>query len=92
MDRGLSTGAHLEPNGLRERNVSSHPNSNSTVDAPDALAATGEVDVKEKSGKEMKTFGRTPDGTSMYNSLLLNTVDVLKSTSAVLLGYSSPIC
>lgn len=62
MDRGLSTGTNSEPNGLRERNVAAQPSS-TIVDAPDALAASGEVDIKDESGKELKTFGRTPDGT-----------------------------
>lgn len=67
MDRGLSTGSHLDTNGLRERNVSSQPGS---TGPPDALAASGEVETKDKKpGKEMKTFGKTPDGTSKCDSV-----------------------
>ncbi|OJJ37517.1 hypothetical protein ASPWEDRAFT_26893 [Aspergillus wentii DTO 134E9] len=55
MDRGLSTGTHRENDGLRERIPTSV--------SPEALAATGEVEVTDKEGNELKTFGRTPDGT-----------------------------
>ncbi|KAJ5102075.1 hypothetical protein NUU61_004297 [Penicillium alfredii] len=58
MDQGLSTGAHQSTDGLRERNVT-RPDSTT---GRDALTATGEAEVWDK-GKEMKTFGRTPDGT-----------------------------
>jgi hypothetical protein len=57
MDEGLSTGTHLS-DGLRERNI----RTDSTV-SREALTAMGEVEVKDKDGKELKTFGRTPDGT-----------------------------
>ena len=58
MDQGLSTGAHQNTDGLRERNL----RADSTV-GREALTATGEVEVKDKDGNELKTFGRTPDGT-----------------------------
>lgn len=64
MDRGLSTGTHQQHDGLRERNAPA------TVAAPnvDALAASGEVNPKDKAGSDGKTFGRTPDGTGMFFS------------------------
>ncbi|KAK9852752.1 uncharacterized protein MYU51_007961 [Penicillium brevicompactum] len=58
MDQGLSTGSHQKTDGLRERNS----RADSTV-GREALTATGEVEVKDKDGNELKTFGRTPDGT-----------------------------
>lgn len=61
MDQGLSTGAHQDIDGLRERNT----RVDSTV-GREALTAMGEVEIKDKEGKdgkELKTFGRTPDGT-----------------------------
>ncbi|CAG8370768.1 unnamed protein product [Penicillium salamii] len=58
MDQGLSTGAHQFSDGLRERTG----RADSTV-SREALTATGEVEVKDKDGNELKTFGRTPDGT-----------------------------
>jgi hypothetical protein len=58
MDQGRSTGAQ-QPKGLRERNVQ-RPNS---TGGRDALTATGELEAKNESGKDKKTFGRTPDGT-----------------------------
>lgn len=58
MDQGLSTGAHQETDGLRERNV----RTDSTV-GREALTAVGEMDLKDKDGHDSKTFGRTPDGT-----------------------------
>ena len=58
MDQGLSTGAHQRTDGLRERNV----RADSTV-SREALTATGEIEAKDKEGNELKTFGRTPDGT-----------------------------
>jgi|tagenome__1003787_1003787.scaffolds.fasta_scaffold16736903_1 hypothetical protein len=58
MDQGLSTGAHQDIDGLRERNV----RADSTV-GREALTATGEAEAKDKAGNELKTFGRTPDGT-----------------------------
>lgn len=57
MDQGLSTGAHQDIDGLRERNT----RVDSTV-GREALAAVGEVEIEDKDGKESKTFGRTPDG------------------------------
>ncbi|KAJ5560974.1 hypothetical protein N7535_009171 [Penicillium sp. DV-2018c] len=58
MDQGLSTGAHQDIDGLRERNV----RTDSTV-GREALTAAGEMEAKDKDGKSLKTFGRTPDGT-----------------------------
>ncbi|CAI7610460.1 unnamed protein product [Penicillium bialowiezense] len=58
MDQGLSTGSHQFSDGLRERNS----RADSTV-SREALTAVGEVEVKDKDGNELKTFGRTPDGT-----------------------------
>ncbi|CAG8927032.1 unnamed protein product [Penicillium salamii] len=58
MDQGLSTGAHQFSDGLRERTG----RADSTV-SREALTATGEVEVKDKDGNALKTFGRTPDGT-----------------------------
>jgi hypothetical protein len=58
MDQGLSTGAHQDIDGLRERNV----RTDSTV-GREALTAAGEMEAKDKDGKHLKTFGRTPDGT-----------------------------
>lgn len=60
MDRGLSTSTRIDDEGLRERNVTSQ--STSTL-SPEALTATGDVELKDKTGKDCKTFGRTPDGT-----------------------------
>ncbi|EAW14456.1 phosphatidylethanolamine N-methyltransferase [Aspergillus clavatus NRRL 1] len=60
MDRGLSTGTHQEDDGLRERIVASQSGAALT---PEALTATGEGLLKDKTGKEMKTYGRTPGGT-----------------------------
>lgn len=57
MDQGLSTGTHQEFDGLRERKCV-----DSTV-GREALTAVGEVEIKDKDGNELKTFGRTPDGT-----------------------------
>jgi phosphatidylethanolamine N-methyltransferase len=59
MDHGLSTGAQQTHDGLRERV--------SRLDSTgrDALVASGEAEFNDKSGKELKTFGRTPDGTGM---------------------------
>ncbi|CAL5873338.1 uncharacterized protein PFLUO_LOCUS7609 [Penicillium psychrofluorescens] len=57
MDHGLSTGAQQTHDGLRER--VSRPDSTRR----DALMASGEVEFNDKSGQELKTFGRTPDGT-----------------------------
>ncbi|GES60110.1 phosphatidylethanolamine N-methyltransferase [Aspergillus terreus] len=59
MDRGLSTGTHNDNEGLRERPVASQ--SASTL-SPEALTATGDIEPKD-TGKELKTYGRTPDGT-----------------------------
>jgi phosphatidylethanolamine N-methyltransferase len=56
MDQGLSTGAHQDIDGLRERNL----RVDSTV-GREALTAAAEVEIKD--GKKQKTFGRTPDGT-----------------------------
>lgn len=58
MDQGLSTGTHQEIDGLRERLRCA----DSTV-GREALTAVGEVEIKDKDGNELKTFGRTPDGT-----------------------------
>jgi phosphatidylethanolamine N-methyltransferase len=58
MDQGLSTGAHQDTDGLRERNT----RVDSTV-GREALTAVGEGEIKDKDGKASKTFGRTPDGT-----------------------------
>lgn len=58
MDTGRSTGAQ-HPDGLRERNVS-RPDS---TGGRDALTAVGEIEIKDGTGKDQKTFGRTPDGT-----------------------------
>ncbi|KAE8140619.1 Phosphatidylethanolamine N-methyltransferase [Aspergillus pseudotamarii] len=60
MDRGLSTSTRIDDEGLRERHVASQ--STSTL-SPEALTATGDVELKDKAGKDCKTFGRTPDGT-----------------------------
>jgi hypothetical protein len=64
MDTGRSTGAQ-QPGGLRERNVS-RPDS---TGGRDALTATGEVEIKDGTGKDQKTFGRTPDGRGKLHSL-----------------------
>lgn len=59
MDQGRSTSAQ-QPNRLRERIVS-RPDSTT---GSEPLIATGEMEaVKDRSGKDKKTFGRTPDGT-----------------------------
>ncbi|KAJ5610967.1 hypothetical protein N7510_007686 [Penicillium lagena] len=57
MDHGLSTGTQQTHDGLRER--VSRPDSTGR----DALRASGEVEFIDKNGQELKTFGRTPDGT-----------------------------
>lgn len=62
MDQGRSTGAQ-QPEGLRERIVSHSDSTGSR----DALTATGEVEIKEETGKDKKTFGRTPDGTGRWH-------------------------
>ncbi|KAF7165976.1 hypothetical protein CNMCM5623_009946 [Aspergillus felis] len=59
MDRGLSTGTHQADGGLRERAAASQ---SSSPPGLEALTATGEGEVKDKAGKEKKTYGRTPDG------------------------------
>jgi phosphatidylethanolamine N-methyltransferase len=59
MDQGLSTGTQQTHDGLRER--VSRPDSTGR----DALMASGEVEFVDKFGHELKTFGRTPDGTGM---------------------------
>lgn len=64
MDSGLSTGTHHQHDGLRERNNVSQSN-NTAV--PDALTATGEVELKDKAEGSKKAFGRTPDGTGMFS-------------------------
>lgn len=71
MDRGLSTGTHNDNEGLRERPVASQ--SASTL-SPEALTATGDVEPKD-TGKELKTYGRTPDGTG--KSLLRTSINLL---------------
>ncbi|EPS32769.1 hypothetical protein PDE_07729 [Penicillium oxalicum 114-2] len=59
MDQGRSTSAQ-QPNRLCERIVS-RPDSTT---GSEPLIATGEMEaVKDRSGKDKKTFGRTPDGT-----------------------------
>ncbi|KAJ5811619.1 hypothetical protein N7474_007920 [Penicillium riverlandense] len=57
MDHGLSTGTQQTHDGLRER--VSRPDSTGR----DALVSSGEVEFTDKFGQELKTFGRTPDGT-----------------------------
>lgn len=74
MDQGLSTGAHQDIDGLRERNI----RVDSTV-GREALTAFGEVEIKDKEGKdgkELKTFGRTPDGTGKLVSSLYLHLDI----------------
>ncbi|GLA32058.1 phosphatidylethanolamine N-methyltransferase [Aspergillus phoenicis ATCC 13157] len=60
MDRGLSTGTHIGDDGLRERFQASQ--SDSSLGAG-ALTAAGEVEAKDGTSQNKKTFGRTPDGT-----------------------------
>lgn len=62
MDRGLSTGTANESDGLRARTAP--PQSNAANSG--ALATAGELDSKDKAGKDLKTFGRTPDGTGRW--------------------------
>lgn len=62
MDGSLSTGAHRQADGLRERNVASQ---NGDATLPAAVTAKAEAEEVDKDGKK-KTFGRTPDGTSKY--------------------------
>ncbi|RMJ27540.1 hypothetical protein PHISP_01597 [Aspergillus sp. HF37] len=61
MDRGLSTGSgpHSDSNGLRERNATAQP---ASAVSGETLAAAGEADASDKA-KEVKTIGRTLDGT-----------------------------
>ncbi|KAL1999057.1 hypothetical protein VTN02DRAFT_5114 [Thermoascus thermophilus] len=59
MDGSLSTGAHRQADGLRERKMASQ---NGDASLPAALTAKGEAEEAGKDGK-LKTFGRTPDGT-----------------------------
>ncbi|OJJ51183.1 hypothetical protein ASPZODRAFT_127210 [Penicilliopsis zonata CBS 506.65] len=69
MDQGASTGAHRNDEGLRERVIDS-----SSVDdlaGRKALAAAAELEVKDKHGRDRKTYGRTPDGTGK-TGLILN--------------------
>lgn len=60
MDRGLSTGTQAGDEGLRERNVPSQSPPKLTTEA---LTATGDIKPKDQPGQDLKTFGRTPDGT-----------------------------
>lgn len=65
MDRGLSTGTHIgDDDGLRERFQSSQ--SDSSLGAG-ALTAAGEVEAKDGTSQNKKTFGRTPDGTGRHS-------------------------
>ena len=62
MDRGLSTGTANESDGLRAR--AAPPQSNAANSG--ALATAGELDSKDKVGTDLKTFGRTPNGTGRW--------------------------
>lgn len=62
MDSGVSSGAHLGNDGLRERQQQHQQQKTDAAVASDVLTATGEVDVKGKHGEPTKTFGRTPEG------------------------------
>lgn len=67
MDQGHSTGT-LQPDGLRER-IASRLDS---TGGRDALTSHAELEIKDAEGKDKKTFGRTPDGTGMSNSVVLS--------------------
>lgn len=58
MDSGVSTGAHREDDGLRERRVAftTRPALHPADDGKVNMGAGGNEDTK-------KTYGRTPDGT-----------------------------
>ncbi|KAF9883437.1 phosphatidylethanolamine N-methyltransferase [Aspergillus nanangensis] len=58
MDRGLSTGTLNENDSLRERHVASQSASTLSPEAP-----TGDVEPSDSAEKDLKTYGRTPDGT-----------------------------
>lgn len=66
MDRGLSTGTHQSHDGLRERNAP-----DSVAPGVESLAASGEIEPKDKAGSGGITFGRTPDGTGMSKPSLV---------------------
>ena len=70
MDRGLSTGTHQSHDGLRERNA--RDSATAAPAAVESLAASGEVESKDKAGSTGGiTFGRTPDGTGMSSLSLV---------------------
>ena len=72
MDRGLSTGTHQSHDGLRERNARDSATAAAAPAAVESLAASGEVESKDKAGSTAGiTFGRTPDGTGMSSLSLV---------------------